>query len=57
MLPPLQLLSVYHNPSCDRCLAYVMLKKTECERRIWSTKRSQGRTEHHLSRAFHKVNK
>jgi len=26
----------------------VMLKKIECERRVWSTKRSQGKTERHL---------
>ena len=27
---------------------HVMLKKIECERKIWSTKRSQGKTERHL---------
>ena len=27
---------------------HVMLKKIECERRIWSTKRGQGKTERHL---------
>jgi len=27
---------------------HVMLKKIECERRVWSTKRSQGKTERHL---------
>jgi len=27
---------------------HVMLKKIECERRVWSTKYSQGKTEHHL---------
>jgi len=26
---------------------HVLLKKIECERRIWSTKRSQGKTERH----------
>jgi len=27
---------------------HVTLKKIECKRRIWSTKRSQGKTERHL---------
>jgi len=27
---------------------HVMLKNIECERRVWSTKRSQGKTERHL---------
>jgi len=27
---------------------HVMLKKIECERQIWSTKRSKGKTERHL---------
>jgi len=28
---------------------HVMLKKIECKRRVWSTKRSQGKTERHLN--------
>jgi len=27
---------------------HMMLKKIECERRIWSTKCGQGKTERHL---------
>jgi len=34
---------------------HVMLKKIECERRVWSAKRSQGKTERHLFIPFDKV--
>jgi len=44
MLTPLQLPSVHHNAS----VMDVMLKRVECEKRVWSTKSSQGKTEHHL---------
>jgi len=27
---------------------HVMVKRTECEKRVWSTKRSQGKTERFL---------
>jgi len=47
MLTPLQLSSVHHNlPVTD---VHVMLKKIGCESRVWSTKRSQGKTERHLN--------
>ena len=46
MLTPLQLPSVYHNPSCDGCARDA--EENESERKIWSIKRSQGKTERHL---------
>jgi len=46
MLTPLQLRSVYHDPSCN---GYARgFEEIECERRIWSAKRSQGKTERYL---------
>ena len=45
MLAPLQLpFLIIIPPETD---VHVMLKKIECERIIWSTKRSQGKTERH----------
>jgi len=36
---------------------HVMLKKIECESRVWSTKRSQRKTERHLNLAIKKIDK
>jgi len=48
MLTPLQLPSVYHNTIPTLTDVHAMLKRTGCEKRIWSTKRSQGKLEDHL---------
>jgi len=46
MLTPLQPPSIHHNPSCDGCAC------DPEDNRMWkgvdSTKRRQGKTEHHL---------
>jgi len=43
---PLKQLSVHHNPAVTD--VHMMLKRIECERRVWSIKRSQEKTECHL---------
>ena len=55
MLTPLQLHSVYNNPSCDGCAREA--EEIECEIRIWSTNRSQGKTERHLYLSIKQKNK